>query len=188
MRQRKNYRLLAMLLAGIIVPILTAFLLVWVGIASGCELAGEAAPRCVVAGVDLGWAIARLLDLTWQLPLQFFFPFFWILAVVGILVLIHQQLRGRLRLTLALLSIGYVPLTPSVLGTLFVIRLAALGNCTINESGTSICHVFGVNMGDQFSQAMVLPWLGVVVVPIVLVMVAGYLGVWMLVRLKTARK
>ena len=101
---------------------------------------------------------------------------------MGVLTLIHRQLRGCLRLALALLSIGYVPLAPSLLGVLFVARLAALGDCTINEGGTSICFVFGVDMGNQFSQAMVLPWLGLMVMPMGLAIALAYMGLLMLGR------
>jgi hypothetical protein len=180
MKRHRDYRLLVVLLTSFVVPILMAFLLVWVGIGLGCEVSGEAAPSCMAAGIDLGVEIAHLLDLTWQFPLLLFFPFGWIVSVGLVLTVIHRQLRGCLRLALALVSIGYVPLAPTVLGFLFVSRLSALGNCTINASGRSVCYVFGVDMGDQFAQAMVVPWLGLTVLPVGIVIALLYLGLFLL--------
>ena len=159
-----TYALIFVLLISVILPCLMAFLCVWVGLYSGCELAGETADQCTLIGLDLGWAIAQLIELTWNFPLLGQFPFLWVVSVLGILILIHQHFRGCLRVFLGLGSIWYVSLAPSALGILFVGRLASLAGCTIHEKGLDSCLIFGVEMSRSFSTMALLPWLTIVVV------------------------
>ncbi len=159
-----SYPLLIVLLISPVLPSLMAFLLVWVGLYSGCELAGQTAAQCTVMGLDTGWAIAQLVEMTWNFPLLGQFPFLWVLSVLGVLILIHTNFQGLLRLLLGLGSIWYISIAPSVLGILFVVRLTSLAGCRIHEKGLDSCLIFGVEMSHSFSTITLLPWLTTVIV------------------------
>jgi hypothetical protein len=159
-------------------PPLMAFLLTWVGIAMGCGM-GD---RCSVASLDVGWAIAGLLRITWHFPLFGFFPVLWLAVVLGSLILIHQRFRGCARPFLGVLSVWYLPIAPSLLGFFCVARMAELGGCQISDQGTNDCFVFGVNMGDVFLTATLVPWFALMIVPVSLVISFVYLVLTWLVR------
>lgn len=171
--------LLILLLVSFVLPGLTAFLLVWVGLDAGCQLAGEAAGQCKAMGVDLGGAIAQLVEITWHYPLLGQFPLLWLVSVLGVLILIHRHFWGGLRLFLGLSSIWYVSIAPSVLGILFVVRLASIAGCRIQERGLDSCFIFGVEMSESFSTVSLLPWLTSVVL-----LVCGVSSIAYLVLLK----
>lgn len=153
-------------------PPLMAFLLTWIGMATGCEVSGES--RCSFVGLDIGWAIEGLLNLTWDFPLFGFFPVLWLVVVVVSLMLIHYQLRGCARPFWGVLSTWFLPVAPSLLGYFYVARLAELGDCQIQERGVNACLIFGVNMGDVFSTATLVPWFALAVVPVSLVISLVY--------------
>ncbi|PZD73943.1 hypothetical protein C1752_01596 [Acaryochloris thomasi RCC1774] len=161
-------------------PPLMAFLLTWVGMATGCEVTGEA--HCSVAGLDIGWAIEGLLNITWDFPLFGFFPVLWLVVVIVSLSVIHHRLRGCARPFLGILSIWFLPVAPSLLGYFYVARLAELGECQIGQQGVNDCWVFGVNMGDVFATATLVPWFAVAVVPASLVISLVYLMLTWLVQ------
>ncbi len=161
-------------------PPLMAFLLTWVGITMGCAVTGSEV--CTVSGLNIGWAIQGLLGFTWNFPLFGFFPVLWLVTVAVSLVLIHQRLQGCLRPFLGVLSIWYLPIIPSLLGVSCIARLAELGGCQISERGTNDCLVFGVNMGDVFSTATLVPWFSLVVLPVSLILSLLYWVLTWLIR------
>lgn len=161
-------------------PPLMAFLLIWVGLATNCAVDS----RCTVAGLDIGGAIATLLDLTWQFPLFGFFPVMWLVVVFVSLIFIHRRFQGCTRPLMGVLSVWYLPIAPSLLGLFCVERLALLGGCEIRDRGANDCLVFGTNMGDVFSTATLIPWFALAVVPVSLVISLGY---WILTGLLRPR-
>ncbi len=170
MNKKWSKIILFLCIASFIFPIIAAIFLMIVSQILGCDLAGEESSQCLALGVNIGGLIQQFIKITWQFPLmmspQGIFPTF--VAIGIIITLIHLMFRGTKQLILSLFCIWYIPISPSVLGIILVSFLARQGNCLLNEGNANPCYILGVNMGDAFYGASVVPWLILLLVPICL--------------------
>lgn len=186
MKHRTHPASILLILFIFIWPILMVFLLTLIGSTIGCQLAGPDAGPCWVGGMNLGNTIHSLMTIAWQFPLLAWFPFFWILAALGLLILIHHEIRGWLRPLLGLLSIWFLPIAPSWLASLYVARMAPLSNCTIGIQ-SSPCWLFGVDMTTAFATVTLIPWLVLIVLPVSAALSISYVLLLWLVRPRRRR-
>jgi hypothetical protein len=171
------------LIASFILPVLTASFLVGLSQTLGCALVGEQSSQCLVLGLNLGILIQQLIRLTWHFPLmmspQGIVPAF--IAIAIIVILIHLIFRGRQQFFWSLFCIWYIPISPSVLGMILVSFLARQGNCLLNEGNANPCYILGVNMGEAFYGASVVPWLILILLPICLFISLFYMIIYALI-------
>ncbi|WP_413162800.1 hypothetical protein ACL6C3_27005 [Capilliphycus salinus ALCB114379] len=174
---------LFLIINSFILPIITASFLVLFAQSQGCVLVGEESSQCLAFGLNLGMIIEKLIQITWHFPLmmspQGIVPAF--IAIAIIVIFIHLTLRGRQQFFLSLFCIWFIPIVPSVLGILLVNYLANQGNCVLNEGNANPCMVLGVDMGEAFSGASVVPWLILLLVPICLFISLFYMIIYALV-------
>lgn len=145
-----------------IFPITIAASLVLIAQVQGCTFGGEQASLCWVWGLNLGRIIDQLIQFTWQFPLMFPQSFTVVpayMATAVIVIFIHLTLRGRQSIFWSLFCIWYIPIFPSILGIILVNILANLGNCRVSAASPNSCLILGVNMGEAFAGAAVIPWL-----------------------------
>ncbi len=174
---------LFILINSFILPIITASFLVLFSQTQGCVLVGEQSSQCLVFGLNIGILIEKFIQLTWHFPLmmspQGILPAF--IAITVIVILIHLTLRGRQQFFWSLFCIWYIPIIPSVLGIILVRFLADQGNCVLNEGNANSCLILGVNMGEAFYGASVVPWLILLLIPICLFISLFYMIIYALV-------
>ncbi|MDY7023158.1 MAG: hypothetical protein SWJ54_17720 [Cyanobacteriota bacterium] len=167
-----------------ILPITVAAFLLLVAQLSGCNFVGEQASQCLALGLNLGDIIEKLIHFTWQFPLMFPQNFTVIpayFATTIIVILIHLTLRGRSSIFWSLFCIWYIPIAPSLLGIILVSILANIGNCQVNAAGPNPCSILGVDMGEAFAGAAVIPWLILVCVGINVFISFAYMILYSLV-------
>ena len=160
--------LIVFLLVSLLFPILVATLLVGIGNASGCQMAGKTAPICLVNGVNIGQTIKTLVDWTWYIPVLSMFqaPLLSIGLLIGVLVLIYKSFRGWTRAFVGFFSIWYMCFAPLIAGIVFVAYLAGQAQCSLNEGGVGACYLFGLDMGSTFHTAATIPWLLIILFPL----------------------
>ncbi|MEM9154991.1 MAG: hypothetical protein AAGB13_08115 [Cyanobacteria bacterium P01_F01_bin.33] len=165
------------LLVSLLLPIVTAALLVAIGNASGCEMVGEKAQVCLVSGINIGQAIKSLVDLNWYIPVlaALEVPILVIGMFAGLLVLIYKSFRGRARTFMGCFSIWYFCFAPLIVGIMFVAYLAGQAQCSLNEGGVGSCYLFGVDMGSTFHAAATIPWLLFILLPLCSILSGVYI-------------
>lgn len=167
-----------------ILPVTLAAFLILVAQLKGCTFAGEQASQCLALGLNLGGLIEKLIHFTWQFPLMFPQNFTVLPAYIAttiIVILTHVTLRGRSSIFLSLFCIWYIPIAPSLLGIILVEILAKIGNCQVNAAGFNPCSILGVEMGEAFAGAAVIPWLILVCVGINVFISFAYMILYSLV-------
>jgi hypothetical protein len=160
--------LVLILCISLLLPISLATLLAFIGKAAGCQMVGETADLCQVAGLNLGQSIKFLVDWTWAFPTLSLVqvPFVGIAVLIGLLILIHKSFQGWSRALIGFLCVWYLGFGPPTVGILFVAYFASQGQCSINEGGVGACYLFGLDMGTTFHTAASLPWLIFILLPV----------------------
>ncbi|MEL7035630.1 MAG: hypothetical protein AAFO04_08455 [Cyanobacteria bacterium J06592_8] len=167
-----------------IFPISIAAFLCLIAQLNGCTFEGEQASQCLALGLNIGSIIEKLIHFTWQLPLMFPQNFTVLPAYIAITIIviwIHLTLRGRSSVFWSLFCIWYIPIAPSLLGIILVSFLANIGNCQVNAAGPNPCSILGVEMGEAFAGAAVIPWLILVCVGINVFISFAYMILYSLV-------
>ena len=160
--------LVFLLLASLLIPIILTLLIVGVGMASGCPIAGKNGQMCLSHGINIGQNLKKLVDLTWNFSVLSLFqvPLWSIALVIFIQVLIYKSFRGWVGVFVAVFSIWYISFAPLIAGIVVVAYLSSQAQCSLNEGGIGACYVFGVDMGSTFHTAAVLPWLLMMLFPL----------------------
>ncbi|WP_155834648.1 hypothetical protein [Leptolyngbya sp. PCC 6406] len=130
-------------------------------------MVGETATVCRVAGINIGHSISLLVGWTFTFTSLIIFgiPLLGMAVLVGLLVLIYKSFRGWYRVLIGFFSVWHLGFCPPITGILFVAYFASRAQCALNEGGVGACYLFGLDVGDSFHLAAIVPWLMIILLP-----------------------
>lgn len=164
------------ILASLLLPIIFATLLVGIGNLLGCQMAGSSTQMCYLAGLNIGQTIIMFVDLTlWAVAFGIIYlPQVSIGLLAGLLILLHFCCSKKSLMSLRLGSIWYVSMAPAIASFVFVLFVGNAAQCRLDAGGTSDCYLFGVNTGDTFYVAGMMPLVIFLLVPLCSILTAIY--------------